>query len=352
MIPHQKKLAVALGALILISGVFFVIASLEREMKEKATSTQPASTVLEDSVPRVYTDDALHFSMEVPPRITDIEKMGQGIVFGESPDGPWIIGVSAELTPYDTTEDWLNAQPKVSASSRGYELIRWIGAQTDGKVLVAEYVGPGLDGSTYGKRLFMMTVKNGSLYTMYIDTWNEADAVLTVDPDIERALETFQATGLVTTDSTGSYRTIQNWECGATIHIPPDWSDHGLLGGSKILSPEDERINEEWANANQELFQNAEGDGPIGPDARSLYISCQYNVVREDLKSTSLKTIKINGRNAFEVADTGKMPDGTSVTNYKIILEGPKVMEIYLGQTEYDNLSETVKQIIQSISFE
>lgn len=152
-------------------------------------------------------------------------------------------------------------------------------------------------------------------------------------------------------DSNGE-KTIKNTRCNFTFNIPTDWSVHGILGESKILSPENERENEEWANTHQELFENVEGDGPIGPDARSLYISCQYVIAENDLKSTSLKTTQIDGWNAYEISDTGNMPDGTPFTNYQIVLKGPKTLEIHLGQTEYDDLSNEVKQIVESISFE
>lgn len=152
--------------------------------------------------------------------------------------------------------------------------------------------------------------------------------------------------------SNGDQQVLQNTQCDFTFKIPKDWEVHGILGESKILSPEDERVNQEWVNENQEQLQNAEGEDPGGPDARTLYISCQDIGKIDDLKSSVLKTIKINGRDAYEVADAGKMPDGTPFTNYRLILEKEQVTEIHLGQIEYDKLSETVKQIIQSISFE
>ncbi len=149
-------------------------------------------------------------------------------------------------------------------------------------------------------------------------------------------------------------QTIRNTECQFTFKIPADWKVYGILGESKILSPEDERVNEEWLKSPEGQAPAEEGSaGPaLGPDVRSLYISCQYDLKIDDVKSRALKSIKINGRDAYEVADTGKMPDGTVFTNYKLILENGKVLEIHLGQTEYDNLSETAKQIIASIKQE
>lgn len=385
---YRKKLVLAIGILILIGGGSLALMWGRSEYRKPNTPnpTPPESTATASStaqIPHTYTDTALHFSIEPPSKVTDIQKIGQATTFKTSADGPRIISIFAESTPYNTTKDWLKAQSEGSASSRGYEFIRWIGSQIDEKVLVTEYVGPGND-SIYEKRFRMIAVKNKSLYTVDMGIWHKADAEATIDPDIEHALETFQATGLVTTDSTGSYKTIENRECGATFHIPPDWSNYSMFGESKILSPEDEHENEEWNNANQELIQNAEGD-VIGLDARSLYIACQSKDVESyinDLSSDStkykdfvdnatlsdvfsseafhsadsnlalIKTRQIDGKSAYEISKTNKTREGVYATNYKIILEGKKVMEIELGRTEYDDLSNTVKQIIQSISFE
>ncbi len=127
---------------------------------------------------------------------------------------------------------------------------------------------------------------------------------------------------------------------------------HSILGESKILSPEDESTNEEWLIENHDQIQISESGDPIGPDSRTLYISCQYNLEKEDLESTILKTIQIDGYDAYEISSTDELPDGTSITNYQIIVGGGKAMDIFLGQTEYDNLSDDVKQIIHSIEFE
>ncbi|MDF1497542.1 MAG: hypothetical protein P1P90_05810 [Patescibacteria group bacterium] len=147
-------------------------------------------------------------------------------------------------------------------------------------------------------------------------------------------------------------KTIRNTLCHFTFKIPKDWLVRSILGESKILSPEDESTNEKWLIENQEQNQTSDSGGPIGPDSRTLYISCQYNLEKEDLKSTILKTIQIDGYDAYEISSTDEFPDGTSITNYQIIVGGGKAMDIFLGKTEYDNLSDEVKQIIQSITFE
>ncbi len=154
--------------------------------------------------------------------------------------------------------------------------------------------------------------------------------------------------------SAGDEQAVQNTQCDFTFKIPKDWNVYGILGESKILSPEDGRVNEEWLKSPDGQAPAEEGSaGPaLGPDARSLHISCQDTGKIDDLKSSAVKTIKINGRDAYEFADKGKMLDGSLFTNYRLVVEAEKITEIHLGQTEYDDLSETIKQIIQSISFE
>jgi hypothetical protein len=190
---------------------------------------------------------------------------------------------------------------------------------------------------------------------------------------------------IITPSSSASepgYQTIRNTFCGVTFVIPSKWSVDGFLGESKIRSPEDQRKNAEWERTHQDLVQNEEGDAPL-TDVRSLVIFCQENI-RSYLRDFSgsayfkdfenaltladafasdafhandsnvalLKTMKINGRDAYEIADAGKMWDGTPVTNYSIVLGQGEIIVIALDLTEYDNLSDAAKQIIQSISFE
>lgn len=148
-------------------------------------------------------------------------------------------------------------------------------------------------------------------------------------------------------------QTVKNTDCNFTFKIPEGWSVGGLLGESKILSPEDRQTNEEWYKANQDLIQRIEeGDGPLGPDKRTLYISCQYDRPIDDLKKDAFKAIKINGRDAYELSEVSETRAGTTITHHRIFLVGTKTMTIELDQTEYDDLSDAVKQIIQSISFE
>ncbi len=183
--------------------------------------------------------------------------------------------------------------------------------------------------------------------------------------------------------NTADGQTIKNTQCDFTYKIPVGWSVGGLFGGSIILSPEDQRTNEEWDKAHQDLIQHQEGDTPPGPDAKSLSIGCEDNIdaykksmpglvrfndfenaqnLAEAIASSAfhatntnlalVKTIKINGWDAYEIDRTNRGADGVRRTFYSIVLEKGKIYDFTLDFTEYDKLSPAVKQIIQSISFE
>ncbi len=147
------------------------------------------------------------------------------------------------------------------------------------------------------------------------------------------------------------YKTIVNNYCHSTYDIPADWSVFGFLGESQLISPENQRNDDAWRKANQELIDNAEGEAFLYPQYRSLYISCHE--AKSPLKQSSLKILSIDGVEAYEVSSTGIAGDGSTTTTYAILAEKDGVAyEILLDHTEYDDLSDTVKRIIQSISFE
>jgi hypothetical protein len=179
------------------------------------------------------------------------------------------------------------------------------------------------------------------------------------------------------------YKTMVNKYCNVTYTIPADWSVFGFLGESQLISPENERENTAWQEANRELIENAEGDAFLYPRNRSLYISCQKNTKAylehffgfersknfehiqhlADLFATDLfhakdpslalvNTMKVDDVNAYEISETSRVRDGTLRTHYSIVIEKEHVYEILLDDIEYDNLSDAVKKIIQSISFE
>lgn len=175
--------------------------------------------------------------------------------------------------------------------------------------------------------------------------------------------------------------TIKNSHCGFTFKIPTDWSVTGVLGESIVRSPQDQFINSEYAKSHPN--QQEDGEALIGPDARSVSMGCRdgvktYIVDLSELKGHSgfadkntlaevfasdafhsknsnlalVKTLSIDGQIAYELSDTVKMPDGTFIKNYEIVTrKEDRVYEIGFGQIEYEKLSESVKQIINSISF-
>lgn len=180
------------------------------------------------------------------------------------------------------------------------------------------------------------------------------------------------------------YKTMVNNYCHLIYDIPVDWSVFGFLGESQIISPKNERENVAWQEANREIIDNADGDGGLYPQNRSLVISCQKDTKAyleylfgfggsegfEDMQHLAdlfatdafhekgpnlalVKTIKIDDVDAYEISSTGKIWNGTSTTTYEIVAEkGGVIYEISLDHIEYDDLSDTVKRIIQSISFE
>ena len=183
--------------------------------------------------------------------------------------------------------------------------------------------------------------------------------------------------------NTAQGQTIRNTACSSTFVIPSNWSVDGLFGSSVIRSAEDRRTNEEWDKTHQDLIQHEEGDAPLGPDARNLVFGCVDNIDAykkgmsglvgysdfenarnlaevvasspfhsNDLGLALVKTIKINGQDAYEISETGRGGDGVQRTFYDVVLEKGRIFDFTLDFTEYDKLSDAAKQIIQSISFD
>ena len=181
--------------------------------------------------------------------------------------------------------------------------------------------------------------------------------------------------------TTVGWQTMHNDNCGITYPIPTDWTVTGYLGESKILSPQDQQQNAEWDKSHQILLTKSEGEVLPGPDARSLYISCQ-----PDLKSylhkfsqsrfyrdfankptlaevfasnafqspaanpSVVQTVEISGLTAYELKYTVTVPGiGPNTTHEIVVEQAGQLMEIELGQLAYQDLSDTVKQIIDGI---
>ena len=179
------------------------------------------------------------------------------------------------------------------------------------------------------------------------------------------------------------YKTVRNNTCGLTFSIPSDWDVFGFLGESQILSAKNIHDDQIWREANQELIDNAEGDAFGYPQYRSLVIGCHRDIKAylentfgyggskgyenakqiEDLllsedyyqKNPSfslVKTISIDGFNAYEMSDTNQIRD-EMITAYNIVTEKEEIIYgVWLDHTEYDDLPEEVKQVIDSIRIE
>jgi hypothetical protein len=230
--------------------------------------------------------------------------------------------------------------------------------------------------------IFLVTNRKSSENQSNVQKSTQPDLAVPTDRNDPASLLN-QVVATTTAVNGMEYKTIRNESCGFTLKIPSNWSAEGYLGESKIVSPEDARTNEEWANAHQDLIQNAQGDAPLGPDARSLYISCQYDVSgylglfatspyykdfadaqtladafssdafkKENSNLALLKTMEVDGRKEYEISWTVERPELGPNTTYMIVSGQEKVLDIEIGKTEYDNLSDTIKQIIGSITFE
>jgi hypothetical protein len=179
------------------------------------------------------------------------------------------------------------------------------------------------------------------------------------------------------------WKTVNNASCGLSFKIPNDWTVQGILGESKILSPEDARANLEFDQTHKELIKNEQGEAPLGPDARTLYISCQSDLkayiesfalskrykdfsgakTLSDLVATAalndkganpalINTMAIAGQTAYEISDTNIVPGVGTFTNYEMVFErNGKIGEITTGKVTFEQLSETAKDISKTINF-
>lgn len=178
-------------------------------------------------------------------------------------------------------------------------------------------------------------------------------------------------------------KTIENRVCGTLYKIPSNWLVNEYLGVTKLYSPEDIRENAAWNNTHPEIVEQSSGDAAPGPDQHRFAISCTEKAESYILKNFSgqgdennkhladvfvknefhtedtdislVRTLNIDGWTAYEIARTYKQLDGTDFTVYSIIIElnrpHAQIVTIDLGETEYLDLSEDVKQVVDYISF-
>jgi hypothetical protein len=134
--------------------------------QESASPPVPAETQNEET--KLYTNERLGFSIEYPAYLDEVQENPNSISFRIKDDGGLSgFGILTEEVSFKTTEEWLEAQPKGSFSSDGYELFFWMDHSFRKVVFVFKYVvyDREMDGQPiYGRYLYAVRVENGILY--------------------------------------------------------------------------------------------------------------------------------------------------------------------------------------------
>lgn len=169
---------------------------------------------------------------------------------------------------------------------------------------------------------------------------------------------------------------MANTYCGFTYELPAGWVTGGIVGGTVISSPEDQRKTAAYDKSHPDV----EGDGT---NFRSLYLSCEDDVSEylqrfrysgQNFASVAERAtladafvskafhgggevivnsiMEIGGKAAYEIVRTNESIDGRMLKNYSIVVELSRVLVIEIGETAYESLSSDARGIIDSLSFE
>lgn len=186
---NYKKLfisfvAICILALAIIGGILY-----DKRM-------QPSTVVCDNQDAKTYTNQQLGFSLEYPLIYNDIQESAGKVIFGikDSQDLSE-FGVVVENTTYKSTSEWLEAQPKGSALSSGYEGILLTGISSNSNAaVVAEYLVVDHDGNTpiYGKVVSAVHVENGKLYKISEHNQFPNDAVPEISSETLKIIASFQ----------------------------------------------------------------------------------------------------------------------------------------------------------------
>lgn len=150
-----------------IAGIILLAASFIGGMRYADSRTQiPTPIEAPSEKTRLYTNEQWNFSVRYPAELS-VSEEPNSVSFGYE-DEPWFSGynVQTEETPFDSTEEWLEAQPKGNFSSEGYELILWLDSSQK-TAIVAEYVeyDRRSDGTyIHGRYFYAVRIDNGILY--------------------------------------------------------------------------------------------------------------------------------------------------------------------------------------------
>jgi hypothetical protein len=117
----------------------------------------------ETRVTAAYISPQLHFSIEYPAALDEIDEYPGKVIFRiKNADDLSGFGVLVTNVPFSSTQDWLDAQPRGSASAAGYQPVLWMNETA----VVAEYLVVDYDGDRpiYAKRMSAAVVSGGKLY--------------------------------------------------------------------------------------------------------------------------------------------------------------------------------------------
>lgn len=116
---------------------------------------------------KTYVSKKLGLSFKYPKSYTSIHEQDNHVTLSADESDHWAYELSVTTTSFNTTQEWLDAQPKGSATSTGYEPVLRIG---DNIILASVYVVVDYNGNKpiYGKYLAAITIQNGILLEMSI----------------------------------------------------------------------------------------------------------------------------------------------------------------------------------------
>jgi len=114
-----------------------------------------------------YINKQFGYSFEYPKTFTSIQEQNNSVTLAANESDHWAYDVSVSTSSFKSTQEWLDAQPKGSATSAGYEPVLQIG---DDFILVSEYVVIDYNGKKpiYGKHLLVIAVRDGKLFKISI----------------------------------------------------------------------------------------------------------------------------------------------------------------------------------------
>jgi hypothetical protein len=130
-----------------------------------------------------YTNDTLRFLIQYPSYLNEVQEGSDRVIF-RIKDDPGMGGsgfsVLTEKVSYNTTEEWLQAQPK-GAAKDGIDKVVWLDRSDEAftRLIVSRYVVSEYDEDhqpVYRKGLFTICVNNGMLYEIPLTPSESFDA--------------------------------------------------------------------------------------------------------------------------------------------------------------------------------